>query len=105
MNRRCQCQKRVRTLADGVCVNSDSMCKVCILEEQARIDKATREPKPKVVDQTVESNMSVDSKVEEKVGVKPTPTKEEVKNPPVKSPYGSYHPPKTLNKLKKINGI
>ena len=60
MAKKCQCRGRIRTNIDGTCVSSGDMCKSCIATEQARIDAK------KVVDQTVESGLSVDSKVEVK---------------------------------------
>ncbi len=116
MVKKCQCQRRIRTNTDGTCVNSDNMCKSCISAEQAKVDEkkvvdeAPEDFKsvtlPKVVDQTVESDLSVDSKVEVKpIGAHKGPPAEvkpigAYKGPPAKvvpltsdksvNPYGAY---------------
>ncbi len=106
MAKKCQCRGRIRTNTDGTCVSSGDICKSCIAIEQARIDAKVIGPTnstidvifkekqptasfhevgPKVVDQKVESGLSVDSKVE----IKP-------KSPPAEVvPIWNYEATKT----------
>ncbi len=60
MSKKCQCRDRIRTNPDGTCVSSGDMCKSCITAEQEKVDAKV------VVDQTIESDISVDAKVEVK---------------------------------------